>query len=135
MGTPALFTRNAIPTGKRGTPPPWLVLIPVSLALLLYLVTCSPTINFGDSGELTTVAWTLGIAYPPGYPLYTLLSSAFIHMPIGAPAWRLNLLSALFAALAIGLFYRLVTETLTQLQAGPNANDPRAIRDRRSTPV
>src|SRR5579859_4626763 len=98
-----------------------LALLPAGLALVLYLATCSPTINFLDSGELTTVAWTLGIAHPPGYPLYTLISSAFIQLPLGPPAWRMNLLSALFAAGAVGLFYGLVADTLLGAGAGRRA--------------
>jgi hypothetical protein len=93
-------------------PPRLLALIPAAFALILYLLTCSPTINFLDSGELTTVAWTAGIAHPPGYPLYTLISLLFIHLPFGDPAWRMNVLSALFGALAVGLFYGLVADTL-----------------------
>src|SRR4051812_26283170 len=85
-------------------------LIPASLAFIIYLLTCSPTINFTDSGELITVAWTGGIAHPPGYPLYTLIALGFIRLPFGDPAWRLNALSALFAAIAMGLFYSLVTD-------------------------
>jgi hypothetical protein len=92
-------------------------LIPGTLAFILYFITCSPTVNFTDSGELITVAWTGGIAHPPGYPLYTLLGSAFVHLPFGDPAWRLNILSALFAALAISLFYLLVTDTLLGMPA------------------
>ena len=86
-------------------------LLPAACALGLYGLTLAPTITFLDSGELTTVAWTTGIAHPPGYPLYTLISSAFIHLPLGDPAWRMNALSALFGALAVGLFAALVAWT------------------------
>ena len=91
---------------------------------MLYALTLSPTINFLDSGELTTVAWTLGIAHPPGYPLYTLISSAFIHLPLGDPAWRMNALSAVFAALAVGLFYTLVATTAPARPAAVNSSAP-----------
>jgi hypothetical protein len=43
----------------------------------VYLWTLTPTVGFHDSGELITVAYTLGIAHPPGYPLYTLLGKVF----------------------------------------------------------
>src|SRR6185503_2237763 len=39
--------------------------------LALYLLTLSPTVNGGDSGEFITVAWVLGVAHPSGYPLHT----------------------------------------------------------------
>ncbi len=86
-------------------------LLPAAFALLIFGLTLSPTVNFLDSGELTTVAWTAGIAHPPGYPLYTLISSAFIHLPLGDPAWRMNALSAVFGTLAVSLFYALVAAT------------------------
>src|SRR5690349_9590350 len=87
----------------RAVAPRWLAFIPGGLAFILYLLTCSPTVNFTDSGELVTVAWVGGVPHPPGYPLYTLLSILFVHIPFGDPAWRMNILSALFGALAVGL--------------------------------
>lgn len=59
----------------------------------------------GDSGELVTVAYTLGIAHPPGYPLYTLLGKIFTYIPYGPIAWRVNFFSAFCNTLAaLGLF-------------------------------
>ena len=49
---------------------PWVVGL---LVFLLYLATTCPTVYFGDSGELIAAADSLGVAHPPGYPLYTLL--------------------------------------------------------------
>ncbi|MFC1556174.1 DUF2723 domain-containing protein, partial [candidate division KSB1 bacterium] len=70
-----------------------------SLLILLYILTLSPSVNFNDSGELITVAHTYGIAHPTGYPFFTALGRiASIFFP-GDPAYRINLLSALFAAL------------------------------------
>ncbi|MGI8588966.1 MAG: protein O-mannosyl-transferase family [Chloroflexia bacterium] len=133
--TPGAADRAApsVTLGRAALPPRRLGLLPAGLALLLYLITASPTINFLDSGELTTVAWTLGIAHPPGYPLYTLISSAFIHVfPLGSPAWRMNLLSALFAALAVWLFYGLVSETLAGSPAFLQAVARRTTAPRRA---
>ena len=75
------------------TIPRWVALVVGAVAFALYLVTCSPTINFTDSGELVTVAWTGGIAHPPGYPLYTLIGTAALQLPFGEPAWRMNVVS------------------------------------------
>ncbi|MEW6104067.1 MAG: DUF2723 domain-containing protein, partial [bacterium] len=64
----------------------------------VYLHTLTPTVGFHDSGELITCTWTLGIAHPPGYPLYTLLGKVFITLiPIGNIAFRMNMQSTLFA--------------------------------------
>ena len=114
------------------TPPRILIFIPGVLAFILYFVTCSPTINFTDSGELATVAWTGGIAHPPGYPLYTLFGIAFIHLPFGEPAWRMSMISALFGAAAVSLFYALVTDTLLRMHVGSGALAQSAGRPRTS---
>ena len=70
-------------------------------ALLLYCLTLCPTVYVGDSGELIAAAHTLGIAHPTGYPLYLLFAKLFaMVVPIGSVAFRVNLLSAVAAALA-----------------------------------
>lgn len=72
----------------------------------VYLATLAPDLYSLDSPELTTAAYRLGIAHPPGYPLYTLAGWLFSHaFPIGTVAFRLNVLSALFGSLAAVLVY------------------------------
>ncbi|MCP5105011.1 MAG: DUF2723 domain-containing protein, partial [bacterium] len=74
--------------------------------LTVYIFTLAPTVYFGDSGELTAAAYNLGIAHPPGYPLYLLLGKLFMLLvPFGDPAMRMNLLSAVFASSAAVLIY------------------------------
>ncbi len=84
------------------------------IALLVYLLTLAPGVGFTDSGELTVAAHTLGIPHSPGFPLYVLLGWAFGHLPLGAVAWRLNLMSAFWAALAVGGFFLLAWRTLPE---------------------
>lgn len=73
-------------------------------SLIVYIVTLSPTINFGDSPELISSAYTLGIAHPPGYPLYSLTGKLFAYLPWGeSVARRVNLASAFFSAAGIFL--------------------------------
>ncbi len=75
---------------------------------LLYALTAARTVVFIDSGELATVSWTLGIAHPTGYPLFTLVSWIAAHFPAGpSPIVRLNLLSALFSAAGATAFFLL----------------------------
>jgi hypothetical protein len=69
-------------------------------ALAVYTATLCPTVSGGDSGELIAVAHTLGIAHPPGYPLYTMLAKVFALVPIGSVAARINFFSAACDALA-----------------------------------
>jgi hypothetical protein len=71
----------------------------------VYLTTLHRGLPGGDSGELITVASTLGIAHPPGYPLYTMLGKLFSYLPIGSVALRLNLFSALCGAGAAALLF------------------------------
>src|SRR3954452_17370309 len=78
-------------------------------SLLVYLWTMCRTIYVGDSGELAAAVHVLGIPHPPGYPLYVLLGKLFSTLvPIGKPALRLNLFSAVCAsASAVFLFFTL----------------------------
>ncbi|MEK6647211.1 MAG: DUF2723 domain-containing protein [Candidatus Firestonebacteria bacterium] len=75
------------------------------LAFMLYLVTLAPSISIRDSGDMITSAYTLGISHPPGYPLYMLLGKLWTFIPFGSIAYRLNLMSAIFAALSVVLVY------------------------------
>jgi len=86
--------------------------------LALYLLTLSPTVNGGDSGEFITVAWVLGVAHPSGYPLHTLLAKPFTLLPLGSVAWRVGLLSALCDAGAAVLLFRAVVLVGGDLAAG-----------------
>src|SRR6185369_13085064 len=76
--------------------------------LTVYLRTLHPTVSGGDSGELVFVAWKLGVAHAPGYPLYTMLAHAFTWLPSGSIAWRVNLLSAVCDAGAATLLFAIV---------------------------
>ncbi len=86
----------------------WTDLLLFTLALLLYLHTLAPTVLPADSGEFQLVSAVLGIAHPPGYPLYTLLGKLFTLVPFAEIATRLNLLSAVAAALTLVLVSRTV---------------------------
>jgi Flp pilus assembly protein TadD len=83
----------------------------------VYFVTLAPTVTSGDSGELIAAACTLGVAHPPGYPLYCLLGKAFSLLPVSNPAWRINLMSAVFGALTVGLVYLICRQLSIQRAA------------------
>ena len=74
--------------------------------LILYVVTLAPDVLAADSGELQTVAAQLGVAHPPGFPLYVLLAHLMTRLPVGSPAYAVNLLSAVFGALTVVVVYR-----------------------------
>jgi hypothetical protein len=92
-------------------------------AITLYLSTIAPTVTLVDSGELTLAAKTLGVAHPPGFPLYVLLAHCFTWLPIGSVAARVNFASALFAALAAALLTLVVAEMLLSFAALPSSTD------------
>ncbi|MEW5988334.1 MAG: DUF2723 domain-containing protein, partial [Chloroflexota bacterium] len=73
----------------------------------LYLLTLAPGVLPADSGELQLAAYKLGVAHPPGFPLYTLLAHLFTRLPFAASAaYKVNLWSAVTSALTVGLIYR-----------------------------
>jgi hypothetical protein len=87
---------------------PRLLALPVfGATLILYGLTLSPSVAalFDDSLEFQLVTYQLGIAHPTGYPLYTLLGWLFTRLPVGDVAYRVNLMSAVFGALAVTLVY------------------------------
>jgi hypothetical protein len=66
-----------------------------------------------DGGEFQFVPWLPGLAHPTGYPLYVLLGWLWTHLlPLGEVAWRMNLLSAMLAALAVGLTYAVARQLI-----------------------
>lgn len=75
-------------------------------SLAAYLLTISPSLSaYGDSGELVTAATLPGLAHPPGYPLYTVMGWIFSHLPVGDPALRVNMMSAVFSSFAVVLIF------------------------------
>jgi Protein of unknown function (DUF2723). len=72
-------------------------------AFALYLKTLAPAIGPTDSGELTSAAWSLGNAHPPGFPFFLILTNLFTRLPLGSIAVRTNIATAFFAALACAL--------------------------------
>src|SRR6266699_1029712 len=81
-------------------------------ALLLYSWTLAPTVTLTDSGELIVVARGLGIAHPPGVPLWIILAHLASLVPLGNVAQRINFSSALFAALACAMLTLVVAELI-----------------------
>ena len=80
--------------------------------LSLYSWTLAPTVTLVDSGELIVVAHGLGVAHPPGFPLWTILAHLASLLPVGNVAGRINFASALFAALASATLTLVVAELM-----------------------
>jgi tetratricopeptide (TPR) repeat protein len=71
----------------------------------------NPSFYFDDSPEIITVASVLGIAHPPGYPLYTLLGRLLSLLPLGPTCLRVNLLAALSGTGTCLLLFILLRKT------------------------
>jgi hypothetical protein len=81
---------------------------------VVYFKTLAPTVFWIDSGELATVCFSLGIAHPTGYPVYTLIGRLFSLLPLGSPVQNLNLLSLFFISFS-NLFLFLVLLAIFEL--------------------
>ena len=104
--------------------------------LLLYSWTLAPTVTLTDSGELIVVAHGLGVAHPPGFPLWIILAHLASLVPFGNVAVRINLASALFAALASAMLTLVVAELMIAASylTGPKRRGKGAQRGKKTPP-
>ena len=77
---------------------------------LVYLRTLAPTVASNDAARFQIAAPVLGTGHPTGYPTFILLGKLFTLLPVGDPAYRLNLMAAVFGALAVALLVLVVRE-------------------------
>ena len=89
------------------TPDAIIASIIFAVCLLCYNATLTPGLSYAspDGNELTTVAATLGLAHPSGYPLFTWLGFLFARLPFGEVAHRTNLMCAILGAGGVALLY------------------------------
>ncbi|MCP4416481.1 MAG: DUF2723 domain-containing protein, partial [Chloroflexi bacterium] len=82
----------------------------------LYILTLAPGLLPADNGEFQLVGATLGVAHPPGFPLYTLLSKLITWLPFPtSAAYKINLLSAISSTATLAIVY-LTVYRLTRQQ-------------------
>src|SRR5437764_8477493 len=105
-------------------------------ALLLYSWTLAPTVTLTDSGELIVVAQGVGVAHPPGFPLWVILAHLASLVPLGNVAARINFASALFAALASAMLTLVVAELMIAASylTAPKRRGKGARRSRKTAP-
>lgn len=72
-----------------------------------YLMHTGPNSFWLDSAEFVTTGHGVGVAHPPGTPLYVLLSALFARFPVGAATFRLHLMNVLVGAAVVVLVYRI----------------------------
>lgn len=106
------------PTRRWARPERFVCLGAAFAFLLLYVLTLAPTVQSGDAASFQARAMRPGFAfYARGYPIYTLLTKAFVHLPVGDVAYRVNLVSAVWAAVALWMMCGLVF-SLTNSRTG-----------------
>jgi len=79
---------------------------------VVYFFTAQPNVGLLDSGEFIVAAQHFGVPHPTGYPLWTILAWLFQLLPLGNPAWEVNLFSGLCGALAVGATALLISSML-----------------------
>jgi hypothetical protein len=108
------------------------IVVPFLSNLVLYLLTLAPTVTLEDSGELIAAAYSLGVAHPPGYPIFCIVGKLFTLLPLGSVAWRVNLMSAVFTALGTGVAAWVTLLLVESLERGRAGSD-RSAADRSAT--
>jgi hypothetical protein len=93
------------------TRPIYLASVVAVFAFIVYLQTMAPSVGFIDDGELATVCYTLGIAHPTGYPLFTLIGWLMAHLPLATSVIAsLNVMAAIFTAAGAGMLVLVAQE-------------------------
>lgn len=88
------------------------------ISFALYFSTLAPGVTGFDSAELSSGVYTLGIVHPTGYPLYLLLGKLFsLLVAVRDLAFRLNLMSACFAALTVFFIFKVIFKLTGNLLA------------------
>jgi hypothetical protein len=111
-GEPSNDTGNAlVVTGPFFQRTDWLSFgVTVILVLVVYLCTLAPEVTLRYSGIVSTSAKYGGVAYPPGFPVWTVYSWLFANLlPFSNVAWRVAVGSAVATALACGLVALMVS--------------------------
>ncbi len=104
-------TRRPVPS----SPAPMASVAVGVCAFVAYVALLCPVPADKDSGELTLVLATFGLAHPTGYPLYTLCGGVFVRLlhALGAPwAWSANAWSACGGAVAMAALHALAARLM-----------------------
>lgn len=84
-------------------------LIPLGLSIfgfIIYLITAAPSMSWEDSMNFVDASVNLGVNLPPA-PLYVFIAHFFTLLPFGTVIFRLQLFSAILAAISLFLLYRI----------------------------
>ncbi len=103
------------------------------ISFSVYLYTLAPDVTQEDSGEFLTAAYHWGVPHPPGYPIWTISANLFERLiPFGNAAWKVNMMSSFYAALAVGMMTLLtckLAERLWNMERLKNFSIPGVARE------
>ncbi len=83
-----------------------------------YYWTLATNLGLEDSGELAVGSFYAGIPHPPGYPVWTIYTYFWSHLPFGNVAGRVALGEAFAGAVACGLLGLIVSRGSSMLMEG-----------------
>ena len=97
----------------------WQRMLLFTASFIAYVLCLGPGAYWIDSGELAGAGASLGLAHPPGQPLYSILAYTAAQLPIGTIGFRISMVSGLFASLSVVLVYDLVLCCLNKTHREP----------------
>lgn len=92
----------------------WTAAAVATTTLALYARTLTRGLLIDDSAEFQTMARLFGHTHPTGYEVYTVVAGLAARVPVGDPATRVTVWSAVAASLTVAIVYFIVR----QLNAG-----------------
>ncbi|MDD4575150.1 MAG: DUF2723 domain-containing protein, partial [Bacteroidales bacterium] len=93
----------------------WLIVV---IASTVYIMTAEPTTSFWDCGEYIATSYKLQVGHPPGAPTFQLIGRIFTLLAgndTSQVAWYINVMSAIFSGMTIGLMFWSLTMLLKKL--------------------
>jgi len=78
----------------------------------IYLYTMYPALKNGDAAEIIASGYTLGINHPPGYPLFSMMAKIFSYLPLGSPAFRIDLFTEFLALIVLFFSFYLIKQNI-----------------------
>src|SRR5437762_1778455 len=87
-------------------------------AFICYYSTLLPGLDFGDSASFQTGVGSLTLTPRQAYPLYYALGNVFAWLDPAGPAHAMNLASAVYGALAVGIATWVAAELAGSTVAG-----------------
>lgn len=91
-------------------------LAPATIAFVVYFLTTCRGIWIGDSAEFALALQSVGIAHPPGYPLFTLMGSIFVQaLAFVRPIFAGGIYNVLLASASVAVIFLIVRRSLDNL--------------------